>query len=459
MVFLDRLDEKERLTRGFLAATGSFACLYGRRRCGKSRLLRETLPRQHAVFHVADQMEPALQRRRLAADMAAVIAGFDRVSYPDWATLLDRWREGAPKGACLILDEFPYLVVTSPELPSVLQRMVDAAAGSPLHTVICGSSQRMMQDLVLPRTAPLYGRAREILKISPLECGWIARAFPRASRRQALEQFGVWGGVPRYWELALEYPTLEEAIRRLILSPQGVLHHEPRHLLIDDMGDIVQASSVLALIGQGGHRLSEIAARLGKPATSLTRPLAKLQELDLVAREIPFGADERNGKTSLYGLADPFLAFWFRFVQPNSSALASAPVETVLRKIRPALRQHTAGVWETLARRCIPRLTVADQEWGLARRWWGAVKAGQHMEIDVLAESSDGTTLLVGEAKLTATAVEIARLKHQLREKAALLPFAKRYRQVETVVFVAAEDGPAGASGVVTLREALRALI
>jgi AAA+ ATPase superfamily predicted ATPase len=459
MTFLDRLDERERLTRAFLAASGSFTCLYGRRRCGKSRLLQETIPQQQAVYHVADQMEPALQRRRLASDMSSVVVGMDRVSYPDWATLFDRWREEAPKHACLILDEFPYLALSSPELPSILQRMVDSAAGSPLHTVICGSSQRMMQGLVLPPSAPLYGRAREILKVSPLEFGWISKAFPQVSHQEALEHFSVWGGVPRYWELAMEFRTLDEAIQRLILAPQGVLHNEPRHLLIDDMSDIVQTSSILALIGQGCHRLSEIAARLGKPATSITRPVAKLQELDLVFREIPFGADERSGKTSLYNLSDPFLAFWFRFVQPNRSLLESAPVAVVHRRIRTAFRQHTAWAWENLARQSVPRLALAGQEWGIARRWWGAAKPGEPMEFDVMAESGDGKTLLVGEAKLSATTAEVDRLKRQLKEKAARLPFAKRYRKVEAVVFLASAGHPTEVSNVVMLSDVMRVLI
>jgi len=90
MKFFNRSDEKERLLRGFHSQTGSFFCLYGRRRCGKSRLLRETLPREHAVYHVADQMEATLQRRRLAADIGKVLPGFDQVTYPDWSALLDR---------------------------------------------------------------------------------------------------------------------------------------------------------------------------------------------------------------------------------------------------------------------------------------------------------------------------------------------------------------------------------
>ena len=78
---------------------------------------------------------------------------------------------------------------------------------------------------------------------------------------------------------------------------------------------------MLALVGRGCHRLLEIAARLEKPATSLGRPLQRLLELGLVRRELPFGSSLRDSKRTLYVIADPFLRFWFRFVDPERSRL------------------------------------------------------------------------------------------------------------------------------------------
>ena len=158
----------------------------------------------------------------------------------------------------------------------------------------------------------------------------------------------------------------------------------------------------------------------------------------MVVREIPFGTDERNGKKSLYRVADPFLAFWFRFVQPNRSRLESAPMAVTQRKVRDAFSQHTAWVFEALARRSVPHLAIAGQEWGIARRWWGTGSDGQPAELDVVAESSDGERLLVGEVKLSVTDAEIVHLEAKLREKALRLPFSKRYQKLETVVFSAA---------------------
>ena len=165
------------------------------------------------------------------------------------------------------------MVARSPELPSVIQKYVDRAHRRGLHLLVAGSSQRMMQGLVLDRSAPLYGRATEILKIAPLTAGWIGEALSIDDSCDAVTAFAHWGGVPRYWELAKEYAGLAEAARSLVLDPLGVLHEEPGRLLLDDLRDTTQAASILSLIGRGCHRVSEIAGRLGKPATSLGRPL------------------------------------------------------------------------------------------------------------------------------------------------------------------------------------------
>ena len=114
---------------------------------------------------------------------------------------------------------------------------------------------------------------------------------------------------------------------------------------------------------------------------------------------------------------------------------------------------------EMLARRSVPRLVIAGQEWGIARRWWGSAESGQPMEIDVVAESSDGKALLVGEVKLSATALEIERIHKQLHEKADQLPFAKHYQKVEAVVFSASGSHLKERAKGVVLPDLLRVLV
>jgi AAA+ ATPase superfamily predicted ATPase len=398
-------------------------CVYGRRRLGKSRLLRELRAGGPRVFYVGDERDPPVQRAALAREMDELGLSFSAVSYPGWAELLERfWRE-APAGALLILDELPVIVSGSPELPSILQKLIDVPSGRRRRLVLCGSSQRMMHGLVLDATAPLYGRAVEIVRVEPLEIGWLPAAFGVDEAVGTVERWSVWGGVPRYWELARGFASHEKAVRELVLDPGGILHAEPRRLLLDEIEQQARAASLLAVIGQGCHRVSEIAARVGQPATALSRPLARLVNLGFVRREVPFDTPARDAKRSLYRIADPFLRFWFRFVEPNRSrleALQFGPVEQTMARELP---HHLGSVWEDLVRRRISRGTLAGTRWGAAERWWGRDRGGAQLEIDVVARASeDPERLLIAEVKLSLRPGDVERELEALQRRVALVP-------------------------------------
>jgi len=158
---------------------------------------------------------------------------------------------------------------------------------------------------------------------------------------------------------------------------------------------------------------------MGKPATSLTRPLAVLLELGLVRREIPFGCPERNSKRSLYKIADPFMRFWLRYVEPNRSLLESGKINTVVDSIKRSLPMHAAGIWEELARSSVTRLSINKRLWGPASRFWGKTDTGECVEIDIVAASLDNTNdILVGEAKHTCSGKDVSRLLYELKDKA-----------------------------------------
>jgi hypothetical protein len=422
--FLDRTDESRRLKAFFDGREGGLAVVHGRRRLGKSRLLSESLPVGRAVYYVADDREAILQRAALAEEIGRLIPGFSNVAYPGWDELLRRLWAEAPRRTVLAIDEFPFLVVSAPELPSLIQKRVDSAGDREVRIVVTGSFQRLMHGLVLDGSAPLFGRAREILRVAPLPAGWIRQGLSLRSAEAAIEAFAVWGGVPRYWELAAEQRGLSKAMEQLVFSPLGVLHDEPRRLLLDDLGDTTQASSILAVIGTGSHRLSEIAGRLDRPATSLARPLGRLLDLGLVRRDLPFGSSLRDSKRTAYRLDDPFLRFWFRFVEPNRSRLGAGQAAQVVREVKRELHTHVATVFEDAVRQSVPRARYGNQAWGPAASWWGPGVDRSPMEIDVVAESENGATLLVGEVKWSRR-IDWTREQAALRHKAENLPLAR----------------------------------
>jgi hypothetical protein len=415
--------------------------VWGRRRVGKTRLLLEWVRAHGGVYWVADQSASTLQRANLADTLASRFSGMGGVTYPDFGVLLSRLAREAQLARWrgpLVIDELPYLVAASPEFPAILQRFIDhQARETGLVVALAGSSQHMMHDLALTASAPLYGRAQELLRIGPLPAGYAMDAFKERDAARAASAYAVFGGIPRYWELAEGIADLREAVDVLALDPRGVLHDEPNRLLMEELPSALALRPILDAIGAGAHRVSEIGGRVGQPATSLVRPMARLQELGLVTREIPFGEAERTSKKALYKLADPFLRLWFTLIAPKRSLLAQIPKQARLQLLDGVFPRLASVAWEELCRRAVPRLAprLGNVQWGATGRYW----SGAEPEWDVVARSMDGKSVLLGEVKWveeTAPASAVTRAIKTVLSKAAPSIPATSGVEIHRAVFV-----------------------
>ena len=419
MNFLNRFNEKQRLESALGSQEAQLVVIYGRRRIGKSTLIRQVL-KKNDIYFLAHLSDGILQRAQFAKAIAEQVPDFDRAIYPDWEALFTNLYNSLKLPINICIDEFPYLVRKSPELPSLIQKIIDEKSDRLYHLILCGSSQQMMQGLVLDSSSPLYGRANQILKINPLPQGRIQDAI-HCNPVEAVKEFSVWGGIPRYWEIRAQEDSFENALKNQVFDRLGVLHEEPLRLLSDDMRESVQAFSILTLVGRGVHKISEIAARLGKPATHISRPLDKLIQLGFLKREIPYGSSHRSGKKSLYKISDPFTRFYFTFVESNLSRLELGLTDQVFKTVLPGLDHYIGAEWENMCRESVPFGSINGIEFGVPSRWWGTNIKGDKMELDMVCESLDNKYLLVGECKWS----EInnpERLINKLRNKAELLP-------------------------------------
>lgn len=432
MKFLNRSKEIKRLKRSQNSDTFKLLIIYGRRRMGKTRLLQNTM-QEHDIYFIADQRESPVQIRSLAREIGSKIKDFDKATYPDWESLftsLARWMDTR---RTLFLDEFPYLVKNAPELPSILQKLIDQSKPLPYHIVLCGSSQQMMQKMVIEQNAPLYGRASEIIKLEPMSIFWLKEALD-CSYQEAVEEYSVWGGVPRYWEIRQEAESLREAVVNQIFDLNGLLHEEPLRLFLDDARDSVQMHTLISIIASGANRLNEIGSRIEKPVTQLSRPLQRLIDLGYIKREIPYGMSKRNTKKSLYKIADPFMHFYYKFVVPEKTALELGYTEKIFDGIViDKFQGYCAETWEDLCRRAIPALWK-QKMFEPGARWWGNDLNNQTTEIDIVSQSKDKQELVLGEAKWSSTRNIQAVLK-KLDQKAQNLPFTNG-KTIHKVLFI-----------------------
>lgn len=440
MEFIDRKKEIARLKRALEANGKKFIVIYGRRRLGKSTLIKRVMKESDVYFEAALN-EPAVEMQLLVNTIRMTYPEFAEARYESWETLLSHFNNICDENATLCLDEFPYLVKKNPALPSMLQRLLDSGKLR-FNLIICGSSQRMMEKIILDASEPLYGRADERICLGPIGIQHWKEAF-KLTPREIFEEFSIWGGVPRYWRLREDYSGMWEAMENLILDEHGILSDEPNALFLDESSEIAPYSSIMTALGGGNEKFSSLALVIGKKTTDLTQPLRNLQEMSYVSKEVPFGENEKKSKKTLYHFADPFMAFYYKYVAPNKSYLALGRPEKILNRIQKDFNSHVGGLWETICRQAVSLNDLFGSEWGVASRWWGSVPmrdekekvtGHEEIELDVVAESMEGDKLLIGECKWTAPDYAM-RLIRVLKAKVAKVPLFS-CREVEYVLFL-----------------------
>lgn len=438
MEFLDRIEERSTLRKTLNLSREVLVVIYGRRRVGKSELIKHVLT-DNDIYHLSEEAQLQQQIDSFAKTVSFILEGFNRVTYHDWETVLLEINRYITDKITVCLDEFSYLVKSDASLPSIIQRLIDNHSLR-YNLILCGSSQRMMHSLVLNDSSPLYQRCAWQPKIRQLRLPYIQQAF-HCSEEEAVEEYAIWGGVPRYWQLRADYSNLDEAIRNVLVNNYGILYEEPNRLLRDERRDTAMSSSLLGIIGNGVNRISEIAGRIQQPATNLSQPISVLLDLGYVEREVPFGENSKNSKKGLYKLGDNFLSFYYRFIQPNKYLIELGRQDLVMEMIRKNFSIYVDHIWEKICQDYVTGNEIGGVVYGAASRWWGGIPAEndssqyEQVEIDLVAESLDGKHLLIGECKWREKD-EARRIYDELISKSNRLPFIKKGQTVHPVLFL-----------------------
>ncbi len=315
--------------------------LYGRRRVGKTELLQQLCHGRRAAYFLAAQVRDKdnLRAFRRVLEEALGDPLIGTIEFPDWTAALTfaAERVGAER-LVLVLDEFPYLCEANPGLPSLIQRFWDLRGKrSSLMLVLCGSQVSFMEKEVLAERSPLFGRRTGQRRLEPLVPSEALGFFRTWEREQALLAYGIVGGMPAYLGRFDERFTLEENLLREVLRPEGYLFDEVHYLLHTELTNPSTYSSILAAVARGAERVGDVALAVGVDSPTANKYLHVLRELRLVAREVPLtDPDPLRSRRGVYRIADRFVAFHFRHVQPHISLIEAGRGARVLEEfIRP----------------------------------------------------------------------------------------------------------------------------
>jgi uncharacterized protein len=408
--FKGRSRELSLLDELWAAGEATLLILYGRRRVGKTRLLKQWRQQSQAatsqvrsLYWMAEPSSTLDQLRsfshavyNLANPQAPAPADF---TYATWE---QAWQQVASlarqERLALFVDEFTYVLEIDPGAAGTLQKAWDEVLQhSRLFLTLCGSHLGMMQRHLLSYQAPLYGRANRQLHLQPIPFGNTRDFFPNYDADERVAIYAIFGGVPAYWERIEPKLSISENIRRQLLTPGNLMQDEPRLLLQDFVREPHNYVSILQAISGGARVQKEISGRTGLAQGHVSKYLSVLQEAGFVERRVPVTAGE-SSRLGRYHITDPYLRFYYRFLFPRQAQLAMDEPEPAQAEIKRHLLDFIAShTWEELCREWTLRagargaLPLAIDQVGSA---WSRTA-----QVDVVAVNSRTKALILGECK------------------------------------------------------------
>ena len=436
--FVDREQEMETLLNEYERSGSSLVVLYGRRRVGKTTLISEFIKDKNALFFLASE-ESATQNCAAFKEKAADFIDNDLLRNADvkswdtiFKTIMDAHHDSKP---VIVLDEFQYLGKSNSAFPSIFQRIwEEILKNQEVMVILCGSLISMMESQTLAYDSPLYGRSTAQIRLRQIPFAYYHEFFPDKSRKNLIEMYAVTGGVPKYIELFSESRDIYTAIQKCVLNRSGYLYDEPHFLLQQEVSEVGSYFSIIKAIAAGNSKLSAIASVLEIKATSLTKYLKTLIDLDILEREVPITEEKpEKSKRGLYKIKDNYLRFWFAFVYPNRSFIESGHSRIVMNKIHKGLvTNHIGFAYEDVCRERMWDLNAEDAwpfHFTKLGRYWD-----NKCEIDITALDPEGRNLILGECKYWQDAVGLSVLR-DLEAKAENVLWEKSKRKVWYVLF------------------------
>ncbi|RJQ80014.1 ATP-binding protein [Pseudonocardiaceae bacterium YIM PH 21723] len=307
----------------------SLGVVSGRRRQGKTYLLRALCQAHGGFYFAADEATDAESLRRLGSELARHLRLPAPLRFDDWHRAVDAlFALGSEVPVPVVIDEFPYLVRANSSLPSIIQNALAPLRpefeNSRARLLLCGSAMSFMGKL-LAGNAPLRGRAGLELMVHTFDHQLSGRFWGIDDPRLAFQVNAIVGGTPAYRRefVREDVPTGPEDfgswVARTVLSPASPLFREARYLLSDevDVRDTAIYHSVLAAIAQGSATRNGIASFLGRKSGDLAHALTVLEDAGLISREPDAFKDNRT----LYRIAEPLLTFYHGVMRPIWSDL------------------------------------------------------------------------------------------------------------------------------------------
>ena len=391
-------DSELAFLEGLWQQKGLVTCsVWGRRRVGKSTILDAFKEGKRALYLQGIRGSGYENLSSLSLDISDFL-GQELPTFTDFTHLMKMVEDICKEDHTLvIIDELPYLLESSPQASSVIQKSLDRVLKHvDCMFVICGSSISVMRDETENADKPLYGRFEHTLQVKPLSISECRKFHPDMDDETSLRWYCVVGGIPQYHKVSGKR-SFQQLIEEKFLAEVGSWRDDaPAVILQEFKGDSTYTGAVKC-IADGSVRQSEIADKMKRDRAECKRVLDKLEFVGIVERKNPMaGAPKRP----VYVIKDPFIAFHYSVITKNYKLMdGSKSADTVYRITSNDISSHIEHMFETICGEWL------DSKYPILERgqWWGK-SDGEFVDIDIVAKILDRNRLihtLIGECKFS----------------------------------------------------------
>lgn len=396
--FINRIEELEFLDKKWLAKEPCLIVVYGKRRVGKTELIKQFSQNKNAVYFLADKRTTKDQLKELGQiighhfnDELLIKNGF-----AEWLDVFRYLRRNVKKPLIFAVDEYPYLLEADASAGSIFQKGWDEYLKNvPVFLILSGSSMAMMEAEVLSYKAPLYGRRSGQILVEPMSFSQSRQFFRGLSFEETLAFYTLAGGMPAYLLEMDASQSLEVNFKQKVLDRREFLYNEVEFILREELREPRVYLSILAAISLGKTRASEILNATGLEKSHLHKYLGVLEHLQLVQRELSVTeTNPAKSKKGLYKLSDNFFKIWFQFVYPLKSSLEIGDQSEALKKFKATFPLLTCLTYEQVCQEILRQRQPEIFPFEKVGRWWD-----RNLEIDMVAFNAEQNKILFGECK------------------------------------------------------------
>ncbi|MEA3515052.1 MAG: ATP-binding protein [Nanoarchaeota archaeon] len=424
-MFVNRKDEMGFLKKEYNLSRSSFIVVYGRRRVGKTELIKEFIKDKSSIYFLASEEPTEMQQERIVKK----IADHCKERLPqidDWVEAIDYIGEKLmEKKRILVIDEFPYFVAANKSVPSYFQRLADEyLKDSKSMLILSGSSIGVMESKVLGHKSPLYGRRTGQIDLEPFDFEE-SRLIIKKDIKECIEANAIFGNIPMYLNFFDNKDSLKNNIIKHILDKKSFLYKEPEFILKQEFREPSKYMAIIEAIAKGHTHLNSISIWTKIEPGTLSKYISNLLKVRLIEREVPVTERHKKSKKSLYNIKDGLFNFWFYFIEPNISDVESDSKRFFESTVSKGIPKFVSKTFEKV---CL-EFTRKKFDYGAVGRWWR-----KEEEIDIVGLNKAETRILFAECKWQDN-VDGSRLLDELKEKSKHVRWNDKNRTEEFVLF------------------------